>query len=141
MISGQYNSDIGEAIEVDNNDNIYLTGAINATSTTVADADPGPGVYDLAGVGKGHAFVAKYTTNSNFIWAFQLGTYGFNSSVKRIEMIPGDTTFVICGHHISTNADFDPGSGVFTLNSNGAEDMFTRTLLHQWEFCLGAKCR
>ncbi|MBK8685172.1 MAG: hypothetical protein IPN26_09305 [Bacteroidetes bacterium] len=40
-------------------------------------------------------------------------------------MIPGDTTFVICGHHISTNADFDPGSGVFTLNSNGAEDMFT----------------
>lgn len=125
IISGSYNSDIGESIEVDIQDNIYLTGAINATSTTVADADPGPGIFDLAGPGKGHAFVAKYTTNSNFIWAFHLGSYGSNSSTKRIRMVPGDTTFVICGHHISTNADFDPGPGVFQMNSNGNTDMFT----------------
>jgi gliding motility-associated-like protein len=125
IISGSYNSDLGESIEVDNQDNIYLVGAINATSTTVADADPGPGVYNLAGQGKGHAFVAKYTTNSNFIWAIQMGTYGLNSSTKRIRMVPGDTTFVICGHHSSTNADFDPGPGVFQMNSNGNVDMFT----------------
>lgn len=124
VISGSYNSDLGESIDVDSLDNIYLTGAINATSTTVADADPGIGVYNLAGAGKGHAFVAKYSTSSNFIWAFQLGTFGQNSSVKRIRMIPGDTTFVISGHHISTNADFDPGPGVYPMNSNGNTDMF-----------------
>ncbi len=125
IISGSYNSDIGENIEVDSLDNIYLTGAINATSTSIADADPGPGVYNLAGPNKGHAFVAKYTTNSTFLWAFQLGTYGFNSSVKRIKIVPGDTTFIVCGHHISSNADFDPGPGIFNLNSNGNVDMFT----------------
>jgi hypothetical protein len=76
IISGQYNSDIGEGLDVDALDNIYLVGAINATSNTIADADPGPGVFDIAGPGKGHAFVAKYSTNSNFIWAFQFGTWG-----------------------------------------------------------------
>lgn len=124
IISGQYQSDIGESIDVDDSDNIYLAGAINATSNTVADADPGPGVFDMAGAGKGHAFVAKYTTSATFIWAFQLGTWGFNSTVRRIKVLPGDTTFVITGHHISTNADFDPGPGVFTMNSNGAEDIY-----------------
>ncbi len=124
IISGQYNSDMGEGIDVDDLDNIYLVGAINATSNTVADADPGPGVFDLAGLGKGHAFVAKYTTNSNFIWAIQLASWGANSSVRRIQIIPNDTTFYITGHHISTNADFDPGPGVFLMNSSGAEDCF-----------------
>jgi len=124
IISGQYQSDIGEGLDVDDSDNIYLVGAINATSNTVADADPGVGVFDLAGAGKGHAFVAKYTTNSNFIWAFQLGTWGFNSTVRRIQIIPGDTAFYITGHHISTNADFDPGPGVFPLTSNGGEDIY-----------------
>ncbi|MBK7588972.1 MAG: hypothetical protein IPI22_11925 [Bacteroidetes bacterium] len=60
----------------------------------------------------------------NFIWAFQLGTWGFNSTVRRIQIIPGDTAFYITGHHISTNADFDPGPGVFPLTSNGGEDIY-----------------
>ena len=124
VISGYYCSDLGEAIAVDTFDNIYLTGALNSTSPTVADADPGPGVYNLAGAGKGHAFVLKYTTNANFLWGIQLGTYGLNSSIKSIKMLPNDTSFVVCGHHTSTNADFDPGPGVYTLNSNGGVDVF-----------------
>jgi gliding motility-associated-like protein len=124
VISGNYCSDIGEAIAVDTFDNIYLTGAINTTSPSVADADPGPGIYNLAGAGKGHAFVLKYTTNANFLWGIQLGTYGLNSSIKSIKILPNDTTFVVCGHHTSINADFDPGPGVYTLNSNGGVDVF-----------------
>lgn len=142
IISGQYNSDIGEGLDVDALDNIYLVGAINATSNTIADADPGPGVFDIAGPGKGHAFVAKYSTNSNFIWAFQFGTWGVNSSVRRIQIVPNDTTFVITGHHISTNADFDPGPSVFLMNSNGAEDIFLAKYsvngIFLWAFGVGS---
>ncbi|MBU3675645.1 MAG: gliding motility-associated C-terminal domain-containing protein [Chitinophagaceae bacterium] len=124
VISGSWNSDIGETIEVDSTNHIYFGGAINSTSVMVADADPGPGVYNLAQPGQGHAFLIKYDANANFMWAFQLGTYSVNSSIKSIKMVPGDTSFIICGHHTSTNADFDPGPGTYTLNSNGGVDMF-----------------
>ncbi len=123
QISGEFSQDKPEGIDLDDNDNIYLLGAVNCTSSTPIDADPGPAVFDIGGVGHGHAFVAKYTTNSNFVWAFNLGQYGLNSGGNRIKIVPGDTSFVIVGFYRGTNVDFDPNAGTYILNSNGAEDM------------------
>lgn len=122
QISGEYSHDKTEGIDVDDNDNIYIVGAVNATSATPIDADPGPAVYDIGGPSHGHGFVAKYTTNSNFIWAFSFGQYGMNSGGSKIKIIPGDTTFVLTGFFRGTS-DFDPGSGVYNMTSNGAEDL------------------
>ncbi len=119
-IIGSYSQDIPQDIAVDASDNIYLVGAVNGTSTYPIDADPGPAVYDIGGVG--HAFVAKYTTSSSFVWAFNYGTNGLNTGLMKIAMDPTDTAFVVAGFFRGTNVDFDPGPGVFNLTSNGVED-------------------
>ena len=119
-IIGSYSHDKAEDLAVDNNDNIYLVGAVNGTSTYPIDADPGPGVYDIGGVG--HGFVAKYSTNANFIWAFNFGLNGLNTGATKIAMDPLDTTFVITGFFRGNNVDFDPGPGIAPFTSNGVED-------------------
>ncbi len=122
-VENDYWQNSGRGIAIDDADNIYLGGHNNPTSGTPSDFDPGPGVAVLSGGTNGHAFLAKYTTNGNYIWGFTLGEYGQNSSIVGVEIVPGDTTLIITGHIKGSNFDVDPNAGVTILNAQ-QEDIF-----------------
>lgn len=122
-VPNTYWQNSGYAIDVDVNNDIYLTGNNNATSTIVSDFDPGPGVFSLSNANDGHAFVAKYNSNGTFIWAFSLGEWGASSSGCSISVDPNDSTFYLAGHVTGSSVDFDPGPGT-TLFSTLSNDIF-----------------
>src|SRR5690606_26678071 len=64
---GGTGSDFGYAISIDNNGNIYTTGAFMGT----ADFDPGTGSYTMSSSGFFDAFILKLDANGNFVWAKQ----------------------------------------------------------------------
>ena len=100
----------GYYICTDTTGNIHVTGSFSA----IADFDPTSAVYNLTSTGDDDIFIAKYSNDGNLIWAKQIGSLGsdFGSSIA----------FDASGNSYSTgfysgNADFDPGAGVFTMNS------------------------
>lgn len=120
---GGFYKDEFRTVEVDATDNIYVGGIVNTTGGVI-DFDPSVGVYNLGGSPNGLGCVARYTPTGNFNWAFTFGDYGATSVAYDLEVDPNDTTFVITGHTISTNADFDPGPGVASINTNGNSDLY-----------------
>lgn len=140
-VGGDYIQDAGYGIDVDDNDNIYVAGAVNTTSNGAIDFDPGPGVFNLAGSPNGLAFAARYSATGTFDWAFCIGGFGLNSAFDEVKVVPGDTTFVITGHFIGTNVDFDPGPGVANLSTNGFNDIvlakYSFNSNYLWAFNIG----
>lgn len=122
-VQNDYWQNSGRGIAIDDSDNIFLGGHNNATSSVQSDFDPGPGVAILSGGSNGHAFLAKYTTNGNYVWGFTLGQYGTNAAIVGVEIIPNDTTLIITGHVNGTSFDVDPGPGNVILNAQ-QEDIF-----------------
>jgi gliding motility-associated-like protein len=139
-IPNTYIQNSGYGIDVDSVDNIYVTGATNSTSSIIADFDPGPGVYNLSTATDGHAFVAKYTTLGNFVWAFSIGSWGLNSSGTRIHVNDNDTTFIVIAHVTGTNVDLDPGPGVSIINTISNDVVVAKYSLNKtfiWGFGVG----
>ncbi len=139
-VPNTYIQNSGYGVDVDSVDNIYVTGATNSTTAIVADFDPGPGVYNLSTATDGHAFVAKYTTLGNFVWAFSIGTWGLNSSGTRIHVNPGDTTFIVSVHVTGTNVDLDPGPGATLINTTSNDIVVAKYSLNKkymWGFSVG----
>ena len=101
------------AMTVDTANNIYTTGIYFGTT----DFDPGPGVTELTSVGNEDIFVCKYDKHGNFIWARSFGglTNDFCNSI--ITDRSGDVYF---NGYFEGIADFDPGTGVYNLESAGS---------------------
>jgi gliding motility-associated-like protein len=68
-IGGPSSNCISSAVQVDKQNNVYVTGFFNGT----ADFDPSSAVYNLTATGTFDTFVAKYTTDGKFIWAISVG--------------------------------------------------------------------
>ena len=141
-VGGDYIQDTGESVDIDVNNNIYISGAINPTSSGQIDFDPNAGVFDLSGSPNGHAFVAKYSPSGNFNWAFAVGDYGANSAFHKLKVVPNDTTIVVAGHFIGNNTDFDPGPSTANLSSlnNFSDIVLAKYSLngnYQWAFAVG----
>src|SRR5919108_3604946 len=66
---GGTTNDIGYAITVDGNGNVYTTGFFYS----IVDFDPGAGAYNLTSAGLGDIFVSKLDSNGNLIWAKRMG--------------------------------------------------------------------
>jgi uncharacterized repeat protein (TIGR01451 family) len=100
------------AMEIDESDNIYFTGAFEM----LADFDPGPGVFNLAAFAPGTSidiFVEKMDANGNFNWAKQLpGSPGSSNNAYAISARSG---MIYCTGTFSDTLDFDPGPGVYNL--------------------------
>jgi hypothetical protein len=108
----------GLGIAVDAASNIYTTGYFEGTG----DFDPGPGSRILTPAGYAtnvydrDIFVSKLDVGGNLVWAHALG--------GDLNEHGGDVAIDAFGNVLMTGfftgtADFDPGSGVYTL-SNGA---------------------
>jgi hypothetical protein len=97
---------------------IYTTGYFSAT----VDFNPSIGVFNLNSVGNEDIFITKLDASGNFLWAKSIGG-PFDDRVRCIATDNSGNIY-ITGDFLSPTVDFDPGAGVFNLNSIGAYDIF-----------------
>lgn len=109
----------GYSITIDDSDNLYLTGDF-AGST---DFDPGPGTAILTATGSSYdAFVAKYDTSGNYIWAISMGGTAAEQGNGLVVDAVGNV--FVTGTFISATADFDPGPGTAILTNPAGSNVF-----------------
>ncbi len=117
--AGGSNYEVGNAISLDDSNNVYLTGAFKGTNV---DFDPGPGTAYLNSAGGYDIFFAKYDSSGNFSWVRQIGGTGDDIG-GYIASVDRNNVYVL-GHFQGANIDFDPGSGTTYLSSAGGFDFF-----------------
>jgi hypothetical protein len=114
---GGSSNDVGYAIEVDGDGNVYTTGYFRGT----VDFDPGAGTSNLTSAGSADAFISKLNSTGNLLWAKSFG--GSSEEVPRsIAVDRGGNVYTI-GRFEGT-VDFDPGAGTTNLTSAGDTDVF-----------------
>ena len=120
---GGVSGDGNTSVVADGSGNVFVTGWFDA----VVDFDPGPGTYTLnAGSGGRDAYVAKFNSLGNFIWAKSFtGTSGGSYDSKIAIDALGN---VYSTGNFGGTFDFDPGIGVYNLSSNGVEDIYISKL-------------
>jgi len=107
----------GASTIIDASGNVYTTSRFSGT----AEFDPGPGVFNLSSVGEHDIFVSKLDAAGNFVWAKRIGGIGVDLSYSIAVDVTGN---IYTTGFFSGTADFDPGAGVFNLNSFGNADIF-----------------
>jgi hypothetical protein len=105
------------SIAVDLSGNVYTTGFFDGT----ADFNPGTGMFNLTAVGQTDVFISKLDASGNFAWALQLG--GLSLDIGNAIALDANGRVHTTGYFQET-VDFDPGSGVASLTSNGGYDVF-----------------
>ena len=127
---GGSNYDVGRAICLDPNGNIYTTGNFRYS----VDFDPGVGVFQLNAGGSfsgDDAFILKLNRNGDFLWAKAItGNFdeiGFSINTD----VSGN---VYTAGWFNGTADFDPSSNVYNENTNGIQDIFISKLSSNGDF-------
>jgi len=123
-------------IAVDSSGHIYVTGCFSGTG----DFDPGTGVTEYTADGTRDAFLSKFDTDGDFLWA---RTWGGFSHGYMSEMDPGDRGYAVATDDsdnvyvtgvFDTEADFDPGAGVDIHTALGTKDSFLTTFDPEGDF-------
>jgi hypothetical protein len=95
----------GLAIEVDNENNIYITGTFYPS----ADFDPGPGIEERISNGGWDYYLSKFNTDGEFLW---VGTWGGpNSEGYGYDVAIDSLGYASVVGGFYELADFDPGPG------------------------------
>jgi hypothetical protein len=114
---GKINFNEVNSVAIDNSGNIVITGNFEGT----VDFDPGSATFPLSSSGGKDIFLAKYDSNSNFIWAKKIGSAGWDSGVLvDLDMLGN---IYVSGQYVNT-VDFDPQPGTFNLTAEGQLDVF-----------------
>jgi hypothetical protein len=108
-------NDSGEAITVDAQGNVYVTGFFNKT----VDFDPSASIYELTADSAENTFCLKLDTDGNFVWGRQLKSKDYNSG-GAIAVDSEDGLYV--GGGFWKTADFDPGTGTQLIQATGLSD-------------------
>jgi hypothetical protein len=110
----------GEAVAVDANGNVYVTGRFDG----LTDFNPGTGVSNFT-PSNYDGFVCKLNSTGNFLSAYALpGSSG--DAAYDIE-IDASNNIYTCGSYQGTG-DFDPTSGISTLTALGSIDIFVHKM-------------
>lgn len=112
-------------ITLDTDRNIYTTGGFEDS----VDFDPGPGLFHLtsAGTFNGDAYLTKFDSVGNFLWAGKMGAAGDEWGIDIL--VDGANNIYTTGTYSgATSVDFDPGLGVFNLAVAGAQNVFIQKL-------------
>ncbi|MBL7963541.1 MAG: hypothetical protein JNM31_06820 [Flavobacteriales bacterium] len=112
----------GFDVDVDGQNNVYVTGTYGTFSSIPLDLDPGPGVAGIVNLGGGDVFVASYDPAGAFRWGFGLGSIQ-NDGGRGIAISPTGAVHVT-GMFYQT-IDLDPGPGAANFTSVGNIDVFT----------------
>lgn len=100
-------------MDLDPSGNVCIGGMFQNT----VDFDPGSGAYNLTSNGNFDVFTLKLTSSGNFVWAGAQG--GPNLDILAQLRVDPAGNIITTGEYRNA-ADFDPGPGVFTLNTNGS---------------------
>jgi len=107
----------GYGICVDSPGSVYVTGNFKGT----CDFYPDTGVDDHSSNGYSDAFLSKFDSDGNFLWARTCGgsdwDWGFAVTSDNFE-----STYVV--GDFGNTCDFDPGSGIDNHTSSGGPDVF-----------------
>lgn len=114
---GGIDYDEGYAIALDGADKVYATGGFGGS----VDFDPNAGTFYLVSAGGSDIFISKLDSAGNFLWANAMG--GPYWDVGYSITIDGMANVLTTGYFQDV-ADFDPGAGIHTINSNGGDDVF-----------------
>jgi hypothetical protein len=129
-------AEYADAVDVDGNGNIYVTGSLNLNAV---DFNPSKSTASLTGPGN---FVAKYTAAGVYAWAFKLGTQGTQTYQRIAADASGN---VVVTGRFSGTVDFNPGTGTAnrTAVASGPDsyDMYVARYsssgAYQWAFTPG----
>ena len=121
---GTVTYDIGKAILVDDNGNVYSTGRLPIYTNL-----------DGKAIGGGALYVSKYSNLGDSIWVKNFGgDYSYDMAIG-----PDESLYVT--GDFSGTTDFDPGPGYYWLSSHGNKDVFISKLdisgNHEWAGSLG----
>ena len=118
---GGTDNDEGYGIVADDSGDIYLTGSFEGT----ADFDPSANTANLTSPNgpDADAFIAKYDTDGNYLWAFNVGgasaDYGAGIAID-----PTGSGAVYVTGQFQLTVDFDPSGNIANLTPNGVYDGF-----------------
>jgi len=106
-------------IEVDLDDNIYISGNFLGT----VDIDPSTGTNNLVATGGGNtdrdAFFAKYTSNFDLIWGYNFSSWSFDNLITELIVDPQFNLYITGIYSDSVDLDVGPNDYVLhTLNSS-----------------------
>lgn len=118
---GNFSSDIGSDITVDQAGNVYTIGAFRHT----VDFDPGSGTANGVSNSGDDIFIQKLDENGGFVWVQIFGSDA-NDEPNSINIGP-NSTVLSCGRFPGTG-DFDPTAGTETLTTSGSNDIFVQKL-------------
>lgn len=128
------------AITLDANGNIYMTGYFNGT----VDFDSGDSVFNLSTTGNtAHAFVLKLNPNGQFIWAKNMG--GNSWTVGNSIAVDANGNVYTKGVFAGTS-DFDPSAATANLTAPGGQTYLDQVFISKldsngnyvWAKSLGA---
>lgn len=108
----------GHSITVDAEGNVYTTGSFWGSGV---DFDPGIGVFSLSASTE-DVFVSKLDACGNFVWVKQMGgTINDHVVGYSINLDAAGNIYTVgyFDDFDGLDVDFDPGPGVYMLNSNG----------------------
>ncbi|SMC84171.1 SBBP repeat-containing protein [Moheibacter sediminis] len=124
---GGLDNDYANGISLDNDGNIYLTGAFQQT----VNFNPGGNGGLLVSNGFHDMFILKLDPEGNFIWVKSIGSPDYEESISISADISGNV--YLTGYYFSA-IDFDPSDGEFIMNSSGNGDAFILKLNPNGEF-------
>ncbi|HLF64747.1 MAG TPA: T9SS type A sorting domain-containing protein [Saprospiraceae bacterium] len=117
MTIGGTSADWVQDLHVDAAGNFYVSGYFRQT----ADFDPGPDSLNLTAEISYDAFVAKYTSDGELIWARVFHDQGGEPTAHVTTDM--DLNVYVAGGFAQT-ADFDPDTSVYELTSQHSNDMY-----------------
>ncbi len=126
---GGTGDDEANGIHVLSSGDFYVTGSFSGSGI---DFDPSAGTTSLTSAGATDAFLAKYNSSIANTWALNIGSA--NGDIGYAVNLSSDGKIIWAGSFTGA-IDVEPGAGVTTLTSVGAEDMF---LLSYNDACVGA---
>ena len=118
----------GRAIDVDWNDNVYVTGHYYGT----VDINPGIIVQPITATGNGDQFVAKFSPNGDQEWAVTTSTSTPTWIVPQSLRVIDEDQVVMTGSFSGT-VDFDPGSAVHSLTGIGVYQTASYKNVYIWK--------
>lgn len=121
---GGVNSTIPADIATDLSGNVITVGYLGLPA--ISDFDPGPGTYFIPAPGSQNMYISKLDAAGAFVWAKAIGGQGMNE-ITGITTDSARNIYIAGG--FSNSADFDPGTGTMSMNSNGGStDIFVAKL-------------